>query len=105
MHSISTVACGGRLEASDDPKQLQSRNFPMNYPNNIKCTWTIIGNVGAKAKISFSYLKLEENYDSLTVCDGYTCDAESVVARLSGEEGSLYDIEQPCHCNYGIYAS
>jgi hypothetical protein len=79
---LLNIGCGGRLYASDNLKPLQSPNFPMNYPNNIKCTWTIVAKVGDTVKISFSYLKLEEHYDSLTVCDGSTCDTE--VARLTG---------------------
>ena len=71
--------------ASTTAKVLQSPNFPENYPNSLDCTWNIIANKGEHVLIRFEFIKLEENYDKLIVCNGMPCSTLLALADISGK--------------------
>lgn len=43
---------------------IESPNFPLNYPDDLHCEWTIVPPPGNKVFIEFSDFKMEEMYDS-----------------------------------------
>ena len=51
-----------------NPGNLTSPGFPGNYPNNLNCRWTFVAeNETQKVLFKFTYLKLEKNYDIITM--------------------------------------
>ena len=47
---------------------LHSPGFPSNYPSNINCKWTLVAeSANDSVHINFKYIKLEKNYDRLSV--------------------------------------
>ena len=81
------LGCRGTPYATDDWKVLQSPNFPMNYPNNFKRSWTLYSREG-EVSLHFSYFKLEKDYDTLIICDGSYCNHSNTIAKLTGESVS-----------------
>ena len=45
--------------------EFASPNYPDKYPNNIECTWTIMGGVGKRIYVNFPDFELE----NATMCD------------------------------------
>lgn len=66
--------------------QISSTNFPSQYLNNLKCTWTVYAPENSNVYVQFDHIKTEEKYDQLRLCNGRTCSKDDVkLAQLSGE--------------------
>ncbi|XP_053093478.1 deleted in malignant brain tumors 1 protein-like [Pangasianodon hypophthalmus] len=63
-------ACGGILTQSKG--EFFSPNFPLNYPNNAECTWRLQGPEQKVVSLTFTFVDLESNWDSVDVYDGLT---------------------------------
>ena len=65
---------------------LWSPNFPRHYPDNLDCTWRIIGQPGEIIKLTVEELDLLGN-DALVIFDGNSTDLTSVIvlAELTGK--------------------
>ena len=61
------LACFFYLDASNQNQSLSSPNFPEDYPNNAKCTWTITAPATQFVYINFVNFSLEECCDDLDV--------------------------------------
>ena len=65
---------------SDQLGVLQSLDFPRNYPSNLNCKWTLVAESESdNVLINFTYIKMEKNYDVLTVCLEDECSNEGIV--------------------------
>ncbi|XP_070403545.1 CUB and sushi domain-containing protein 3 isoform X5 [Nothobranchius furzeri] len=62
-----------------------SPDYPEGYGNNMNCVWLIQSDPGSRIHLAFNDFDLEAPYDSLTVKDGETNDA-NVIGRFSGAE-------------------
>lgn len=71
--------------ATTTARVLQSPNFPENYPNSLDCTWNIVAEEGEHVRVQFEFIKLEENYDKLIVCNGMSCSTLNAVSDISGK--------------------
>ncbi|KAK3802337.1 hypothetical protein RRG08_010589, partial [Elysia crispata] len=64
--------CGEALTGNNGT--LISPNYPYNYPNNVRCMWTITADPDSKVLLTFSYFSLEYDYgcdnDYLLIHDG-----------------------------------
>ena len=77
--------CGGRIKASSDQQgTLQSLGFPSNYPSNLNCKWTLVAEGESdNVLINFTYIKVEKNYDMLTLCLEDNCTEQGNV-KITG---------------------
>ena len=91
-HSLLSIyialGCGGRMQATNTTASMKSPNFPLNYPNNLKCELTIVGG-DEQVEVVFTYVKLEEKYDTLTICDGSYCNETNTIATLTGDLSNI----------------
>ncbi|GFR88699.1 zonadhesin [Elysia marginata] len=55
----SPVQSGCGQAVSGDTGMIQSPNYPLAYPNNAYCEWTITTEPGTKVQLAFSYFSLE----------------------------------------------
>ncbi|XP_053093477.1 cubilin-like [Pangasianodon hypophthalmus] len=67
---IDGALCGGNLTQSKG--EFFSPNFPRNYPNNAECTWRLQGPEQKVVSLTFTFVDLELNWDSVDVYDGLT---------------------------------
>ncbi len=65
--------------------KIKSPNFPSHYNNSIKCTWTLYVPEGYHVSLEFVFIKVEEKYDIVKVCDGPTCSNVTPLVELSGK--------------------
>ena len=77
--------CGGERVVHQQGL-LWSPNFPNHYPDNLTCTWRIIGQPGEIIKLTIEELDLLGN-DTLVIFDGNSTDLMSsvVLAELTGK--------------------
>ncbi|XP_046712329.1 deleted in malignant brain tumors 1 protein-like isoform X2 [Silurus meridionalis] len=61
-------ACGGIL--TQQQGQFFSPNYPNNYPNNARCTWTLMAGELQVVSLTFTFVNLELCCDSIHVYDG-----------------------------------
>jgi len=74
------------LISEDQSVLIQSPLFPHNYPNSIKCKWTIYTSKDSNVMVKFDFIKIEKNYDTLKICTGKSCvDKNYLLAELSGD--------------------
>ena len=80
------VDCGGKFILANATEEvlLTSPNFPKHYQNHSRCIWTIHAPKGNHICVQFAFIKLEQKYDWLKVCDGSLCSKETQLTELSG---------------------
>ena len=64
-------SCGGTYQARSDNRKFASPEYPVRYPPESYCSWTIMANPGYVVLLSFEDFQLEENcaYDNVKVYD------------------------------------
>ena len=82
--NVETKCGGERIVSDQQPGLLRSPNFPHRYPNNLNCTWRIIGQPDDVITLTVEELVLVGN-DTLVIFDGNSTDPMSslVIAELS----------------------
>ncbi|OON21640.1 CUB domain protein, partial [Opisthorchis viverrini] len=55
----------------DFSTSISSPNFPLNYDNNVNCSWNITVFDGCMVELNFTRFDLQFGRDNLTVYDGY----------------------------------
>ena len=87
MSCLVLSDCGGSFVISSVTHEviLSSPNFPKNYPNSSRCTWTIYAPKKNYVYVQFFSIKLEPKYDWLKLCEGKFCSKGSQLAKLSGK--------------------
>ncbi|XP_078494023.1 dorsal-ventral patterning tolloid-like protein 1 [Ciona intestinalis] len=73
------TACGYNAVATSTRRQITSPNYPMSYPNNADCTWTITAFDGMSVQLNLIRLSTERNFDFLTISSN-----GKQLAKLSG---------------------
>ncbi|XP_056333462.1 deleted in malignant brain tumors 1 protein-like [Danio aesculapii] len=66
--SWTTEPCGGKM--TDRKGELFSPQYPNNYPNNARCTWTIHSTANTTVSLTFNNVSLESCCDYIRVHDG-----------------------------------
>ena len=62
-----------------------SPSYPLDYPENIDCTWFVTASEGFAVTFNFNAFNTEEPHDVLTIGKGHReSDPASVIARLYG---------------------
>lgn len=84
------------LRASSKQVILHSTNYPRNYPDNLDYTWTITASEGQHVELVFEFIKLEEDYDFITITSG------SSVTHLTGKKISIIIIIIATRVHYNI---
>ncbi|XP_053093802.1 deleted in malignant brain tumors 1 protein isoform X1 [Pangasianodon hypophthalmus] len=64
----TAAPCGGNLIQSQG--EFFSPNYPYNYPNNARCTWTLLGGELQVVSLTFTSVDLESCCDHIYVYDG-----------------------------------
>ena len=87
MFCLVLLDCGGSFVIPSITHEmiLSSPNFPKNYPNSTRCTWTIYAPEGNYVYVQFLLIKLEPKYDWLKLCEGKLCSKGSRLTKLSGK--------------------
>ena len=60
-------ACGPNqpeVLSNSQSGEIQSPNYPINYPEGITCSWHIVADVGKMIVVRFTAFNLEYGYDS-----------------------------------------
>ncbi|CAL4087623.1 unnamed protein product, partial [Meganyctiphanes norvegica] len=73
---------------------LHSPGFPLQYPDNFLCTWTITSLANARIRLTFSIFDTEYFVDNLEIRNGVTS-SSPLITRLSGENLTLSDMVSP----------
>ena len=82
---------------TSEPGNLTSPGFPGNYPNNLNCRWTFVAeNATQKVLLKFTYLKLEKNYDIITIHPAWRQNGQQII--LTGTYFSDNDKYNYIHC-------
>ncbi|XP_072335393.1 cubilin-like [Scyliorhinus torazame] len=72
MSANKITQCGGIVD--DDSKYFVSPNYPLDYPNNAKCTWYIHVDNDERVKLNFFHVELEPSphcsKDYIKIYDG-----------------------------------
>lgn len=55
--------CGGVFEVTETKKYIESPNFPLMYPPNTICNYTLIAPDDQDIIVDFTYFVLEGNFD------------------------------------------
>uniref|UniRef100_A0A8D8U6L7 Cubilin n=3 Tax=Cacopsylla melanoneura TaxID=428564 RepID=A0A8D8U6L7_9HEMI len=80
-YSVRNIACGGEL--SGDEGSFSSPNYPMQYPINADCVWTVKSSPGNKIAIQFTDFQLEKSD---------FCNEDFVELRESNVQGKLLGV-------------
>ena len=82
---------------TSEPGNLTSPGFPRNYPSNLNCRW-IFGaeNETQKVLLKFTYLKLEQNYDVITIYQEQPYNSQQILltGSLFSDNNIVYDNKQ-----------
>ena len=61
-------ACGPnqpKIISNSQSGEIQSPNYPINYPEGVVCTWHIVADVGKVISVTFTAFELEDGYDPI----------------------------------------
>ncbi|CDW53687.1 cubilin [Trichuris trichiura] len=79
---FSCIACGSSFEVNDVEQVLTSPSFPLAYPNDANCSWTIFVKEGRTIQVVFSTFQLQDSInctkDYLEIFNGDSMDAPSL---------------------------
>ena len=74
VHCVLTAGCVGvSLTANSTSQLLSSPGYPVAYPDNTDCSWTVSTTTGYVIEIEIISMDLEEDWDYLNIYEGATC--------------------------------
>ncbi|MCJ8736484.1 hypothetical protein PDJAM_G00012960 [Pangasius djambal] len=80
--------CGGNLTQSRG--EFFSPNYPHNYPNNARCTWTLLAEEMQVVSLTFTSVDLESCCDHIRVYDGPNTQ-HTLLGSVSGNWGATFN--------------
>ncbi|XP_065153511.1 CUB and zona pellucida-like domain-containing protein 1 isoform X1 [Paramisgurnus dabryanus] len=83
--------CGGNME--DWMGEFVSPQYPSNYPNGARCTWTIHSTGQRTVLLNFTYVDLETCCDYIQVFDGHTSRGR-LLGKLQGNRRQSFKSTQ-----------
>ena len=87
---LTKGSCGGEFVIGlGSVGVVQSPSFPSDYLENLVCKWVISSLPNTHIRLSFTNFSTEASYDTVELCSGRVCGAESRLATLSGEPNDI----------------
>ena len=83
---MNDSSCGGALKIGKGQiREIISPKYPLHYPTNSKCTWTITADPNSVLSLRFVDFETELINDLVDIRDG-VLSTDKLIARLSGAE-------------------
>ena len=87
---LTKGSCGGEFVIGlGSVGVVQSPSFPSDYLENLVCKWVLSSLPNTHIRLSFTNFSTEASYDTVELCSGRVCGAESRLATLSGEPNDI----------------
>ena len=87
---FKTSGCGDFYDARDGPGFIKSPGFPMPYPHDLNCTYTVQADTGSVIELDFTSFNIEKSsscsWDHLTIYDSDQADEDALIGKFCGDD-------------------